>query len=404
MSGFRHESVDALGRKTSGVLEADNPRLARARLREQGLIPIRLEAVLEEAKSSGPGRRAWRGPRPVELALVTRQLATLLAAGLTVEEALGTGIEQSESQRVKTVLAGIRGEVLGGNSLAKAMANYPSTFDDLYRAVVTAGEDTGKLAAVLERLADYLEGRNAMRQRVGLAFIYPALVSIISVLVVTGLLTYVVPQIAEVFRNSSQTLPLLTRLLMGLADVLRNYGLLGLLALVAGILIFNRLLRHEAFRHRWHAWLLRMPWLGRLIRTVNTSRLTSTLAILVGSGVPLLAALQTSVGVVSNLPMRAAVSDIQRRVREGASLHRAIATTGRFPPIMAHLVASGEASGQLASMLERIAQQQGQELDNRVQAMSALLEPLLILVMGGVVLVIVLAILLPIFEMNQLIR
>jgi general secretion pathway protein F len=277
-------------------------------------------------------------------------------------------------------------------------------FSELYRTIVASGEDSGKLGAVLERLADYIEARNTLHRRVSLAFIYPALVTGVSVLVVTGLLTYVVPQVVAVFENSHQTLPLLTRLLIGLSALLRGYGVYLLGALLGATFLFRQALRGDAFRRRWHAALLRLPLIGRLTRTVNTARLTSTLAILSGSGVPLLSALHAAAGVVANLPMRSAVDEIYKRVREGGSMSRAIAATGLFPPVMTHLVASGEKSGRLPEMLERIASQQTQELDSRVLSLTALLEPLLILVMGGVVLMIVLAILMPIFEMNQMVR
>ena len=405
MAGFRFEAIDAAGRRETGVLEADTPRQARAQLRERGLIPTQVELLLETVeKQEKRGYRRERGLSTTDLALATRQLATLLAAGLTMEESLSATIEQSESAATQRVLAGVRGEVLGGASLSRAMARYPAVFSELYCTLVASGEDSGKLGAVLERLADYIEARNTLRRRVSLAFIYPALVTGVSVLVVTGLLTYVVPQVVAVFENSHQTLPLLTRALIGLSALLRGYGLYFLAVLAAALFLFRQALKGEDFRRRWHHTLLRLPLIGRLTRTVNTARLTSTLAILSGSGVPLLSALQAAAGVVSNLPMRSAVDEIYKRVREGGSMSRAIAATGLFPPVMAHLVASGEKSGRLPEMLERIASQQTQELDTRVLSLTALLEPLLILAMGGVVLLIVLAILMPIFEMNQMVH
>lgn len=404
MAGFRYQAIDAAGRQQQGVLEADTPRQARAQLRERQLIPIQVDPLLEQTQRQDRRGPRQRGLPAADLALATRQLATLLAAGLTMEETLSACIEQTESSATQRVLAGVRGEVLAGASLSRAMARYPAVFSHLYRAIVASGEESGKLGAVLERLADYVEARNALSRRVGLAFLYPALVTLVSVLVVTGLLTYVVPQVVAVFENSHQTLPLLTRLLIGLSDLLRGYGLLFLGLLAAAGFLFLQALRSSAFRHRWHLFLLRLPLIGRLIRALNTARLTSTLAILAGSGVPLLAALQAAAGVVGNLPMRTAVEEIQKKVREGGSLSRAIAGAGLFPPVMAHLVASGEKSGRLPEMLERIARQQTQELDTKVLSLTALLEPLLILVMGGVVLLIVLAILMPIFEMNQMIR
>jgi general secretion pathway protein F len=404
MAGFRFEAVNAAGRRENGVLEADTPRQARAQLRERGLIPTQVEILLESVEKKSKRRFRERGLAAADLALATRQMATLLAAGLTMEETLSASIEQSESAATQRVLAGVRGEVLGGASLSRAMARYPAVFSELYRTIVASGEDSGKLGAVLERLADYIEARNTLHRRVSLAFIYPALVTGVSILVVTGLLTYVVPQVVAVFENSHQTLPLLTRILISVSSLLREFGIYLLMALIGAGFFIHQALKGEAVRHRWHLTLLRLPLIGRLTRTVNTARLTSTLAILSGSGVPLLSALQAAAGVVGNLPMRGAVDEIYKRVREGGSMSRAIASTGMFPPVMTHLVASGEKSGRLPEMLERIASQQTQELDTRVLSFTALLEPVLILVMGGVVLLIVLAILMPIFEMNQMVR
>jgi len=404
MAGFRFEAINAAGRRESGVLEADTPRQARAQLRERGLIPTQVETLLEKVEKQKKRRFRERGLSAADLALATRQMATLLAAGLTMEETLSACIEQSESVATQRVMAGVRGEVLGGASLSRAMARYPAVFSELYRTIVASGEESGKLGAVLERLADYIEARNTLHRRVSLAFIYPALVTSVSVLVVTGLLTYVVPQVVAVFENSHQTLPLLTRILITASGLLRDYGIYLLAVLVGAGFMFAQALKGEAVKRRWHTTLLRLPMVGRLTRTVNTARLTSTLAILSGSGVPLLSALQAAAGVVGNLPMREAVDEIYKRVREGGSMSRAIAATGMFPPVMTHLVASGEKSGRLPEMLERIASQQTQELDTRVLSFTALLEPVLILVMGGVVLLIVLAILMPIFEMNQMVR
>lgn len=403
MAGYRFDAVDAAGRRASGVLEADGPRQARAQLRERGLVPVSVE-TLAEAGAEATGRRRGQRLSSTDLALVTRQLATLLGAGLTIEETLSTCIEQSESAAAQRVLAGVRGEVRAGASLARALAGWPGVFSELYRTMVAAGEESGRLAGVLERLADYIESRDALRRRVVAAFIYPVLVTLVSVLVVTGLLTWVVPQVVSVFENSGQRLPVLTAAMIGLSGFLRDYGL-GLLLLAGlGLFLFRLALREETARLAWHRLLLRLPVLGRVIRALDTARLASTLAILAGSGVPLLNALRAAAGVVGNLPMRHAVEDIHKRVREGGSLAGAIAHTRRFPPMMSHLVASGEASGRLDAMLDRIAEQQTRELDSRVMTLTALLEPALILIMGGVVLTIVLAILLPIFEMNQLLR
>jgi len=346
----------------------------------------------------------WRGLSVAQLALLTRQLATLLGAGLTLEQTLNALIEQAETEHQRQILAGVRGEVLAGAGLARAMAQYPSVFPELYRTLVDAGETSGQLAPVLQRLADYTEERQALRQKVGLAFIYPIIVTLVAVLVVTGLVTYVVPQVVAVFRNTHQALPWLTRALIALSDFLRAYGVYLLVALAVSAWLALRALKQEAIRERFDRVVLRLPIAGRLVRGLNAARLASTLAILVGSRVPLLTSLRAGIGVMGSLPMKRALEQAQRLVREGSSLARALAAQRLFPPMMVHLIASGEASGRLPEMLERAATAQSREVETRVATLVSLLEPLLIVVMGGVVLTIVLAILLPILELNTLVR
>lgn len=405
MAAFRYEAYDAAGRLKKGVLEADTARQLRARLREQGLLVAEVATVSEATMARGSNRWHWRrGLSGTQLSLVTRQFATLLAAGLPVEQTLNALIEQADTDYQRQVLAGVRGEVLAGHSLARALQKYPRVFPELYVTLVAAGEQSGRLGEVMERLADYTESHQALRQKVGLAFIYPAIVTLVAGTVVLGLLTYVVPQVVSVFQNTNQTLPWLTRALIGLSDFLRASGWLWLIAIAVAIWAARRALRLPPTLLRFHRWLLRLPLVGALVRGVNSAQLASTLAILVGSGVPLLTALQAGAGVVNNLPMRQAVEEAARKVREGGSLSRALAAAKLFPPMLVHMIASGEASGRLVHMLERAAAQQSREMENRVMGLTSLLEPLLIVVMGVVVLVIVLAILLPIFEMNQLVR
>ena len=404
MSAFKFEAIDSAGHLHRGVMEADTPRQVRARLREQGLIAAQVDSLSEAVTAEKGGVRLRRGLSTSQLSLLTRQFATLLGAGLPIEQSLDALIEQAETQYVRQVLAGVRSEVLAGQSLARAMEKYPAVFPDIYRTLVHSGEQSGRLSDVLLRLAEYTEARHALKQKVGLAFVYPAIVTVVAVSVVLGLLTYVVPQVVSVFQNTHQALPWLTRALIATSDFLRSTGLLWLAGIIIGAWLARRALRQPAWRLRFDRWLLRLPLIGTLTRAVNTARLASTLAILVGSGVPLLTALKAGAGVVANLPMRAALEDAARMVREGGSLSRALARSKLFPPMMVHLIASGEASGKLEHMLERAAVQQTQELDTRVAVLTSLLEPALILIMGGVVLVIVLAILLPIFEMNQLLH
>ena len=407
MAGFEYQALDTAGRAVKGVIDGDAERQVRALLRERGLTPLAV-APIREQPTAGPtgGRRLFRarGISGSELALLTREFATLVRAGLTLEECLNALVEQSESARTRNVLAGVRGRMLEGQPLARSMAAFPQAFPDIYRVMIDAGEQSGRLVEVLERLADYTENRQALRQKVSLAFIYPALVTLVAITVVSLLLVYVVPQVTRVFTNTGQELPLVTRALIAMSDAARATGLFWAIGLLGGLVGFVVALRNPALRFRWHRQLLRWPVVGRLIRGINAARFADTLGILTASGIPLLQALQSSVPVVNNLPMRAGVEEALKQVREGGSLSRALAKTRLFPPLVVHLIASGEASGRLDAMLQRAAEAQARELENWVKALTALLEPVLILVMGTIVLFIVIAILLPIFEMNQLIK
>ncbi|HUH30918.1 MAG TPA: type II secretion system inner membrane protein GspF [Rhodanobacter sp.] len=401
MEAFRYQAVDAAGRSRSGLVQADSPRQARAQLRTQGLYPERVDRVRNQERTTS----LWaRGLPAAELSLLTRQLATLLASGLTMEQALSALIEEVSAPRTREVLGGVKAEVTGGLSLAGALGVYGRNFPDYYRALVRGGEESGALPNVLQHLADYLDARQALHQKTSLALLYPALVTFVAICVVTGLLVYVVPQIVQVFQQSRQSLPLLTRSLIAVSDFLRSGGP-WLAGIGIGAAIGARAaLRHDRYRRRWHACVLRLPWLGPVIRGVNTSRFASTLAILVGGGVPLLAALDYGAQAMSNLAMQDGIKAAVERVREGESLAGALGATHIFPPLMIHLVGSGEASGKLEHMLERAAQLETQTLERRLAVLLTLLEPVMILVMGGVVLVIVMAILLPIMEINQLVH
>jgi general secretion pathway protein F len=401
MEAFQYHALDAAGRKVSGVVEADTARQARTQLRAQGLLPSMIGPVRARERA----RQGWaRGISPAELSLVTRQMATLLASGLTMEQSLNALIEAATEPMTREVLTGVKTEVTAGLSLAGALGTYEKSFPDFYRALVHGGEESGALPVVLQHLADYLDARQALKQKTGLALLYPVLVTVVALAIVTGLLVYVVPQVVQVFQQSRQSLPLLTRALIALSDFLRGAWPY-LVAIIVGAAVAARMvLRSHAQRRHWHAFLLRMPWLGSLLRGVNTSRFASTLAILVGGGVPLLSALASGARVMNNLVLREAVERAIERVREGASLARALGETRAFPPLLIHLVASGEVSGKLEQMLERAAHLETQALERRLAVFLTLLEPVMILVMGGVVLMIVLAILLPIIEINQLVH
>lgn len=402
MAAYEYRALDAKGRSRKGVVTGDSPRQIRAQLRSQGLYPVDVQPVAE--KDDSRGRRTSGGRvSAAALALMTRQLATLVRSGMPLEEALRALEEQVTGKRLHSVVAGVRAQITEGASFSEALAQFPGTFPELYRVMVEAGEASGRLEDVLDRLADYTEQRQAMRQKLGAALIYPILVTIVALAVVVALLTYVVPEVVRVFEHTDQSLPGLTKGLIATSDFLRAYWPHLVAVLAAAAVAAVLALRRPAIRYRWHALILRLPLIGHLSRTINAARVTRTLAILTESGVPLLEALTIGGRVVRNRPIREAVEEAAVSVREGGRLHAALAASGHFPPLMVHMISAGEGSGELEGMLERAATQEERELESTVSAATSLLEPLLILAMGGVVLVIVLAILLPIFEMNQLV-
>lgn len=405
MPGYQFTAYDLDGHEQRGVLESDSPRLARAALRERGLFPLEV-AEIETTNAGGATHKNVRVGN-ADLARITRQLATLLGAGLTVEQTFNAVIEQAETENERQLLAGIRTGVLEGKALGAALALYPATFSELYRTLVNAGESSGKLPQVLARLADHVETAQANRQKLQVAMIYPAIVLVVCLLVVVGLMVYVVPQVVGVFENTRQTLPLLTRVLLAISAFIQKTGVFWLFAAVAGFFIARAALARPALRQRFHGVLLRLPILGRLIRARESAQFAATLSILVGSGVPVLSALHAGTGVVSNLPMRKALERAAAQVREGASLARALASQQSkpplFPPVLLHLIASGEASGRLTQTLESAARQQQNEVETRTNALAAMIEPAMMLGMGLIVLFIVLSVLLPIFELNQLV-
>ncbi|MCP4696999.1 MAG: type II secretion system inner membrane protein GspF [Gammaproteobacteria bacterium] len=399
MSAFEYSALDKSGRTRKGVLEGDTPRQIRQQLREQGLSPL----AVEETKTVRRQRTLTRAGA-IDVALITRQLATLTGSGVAVEESLRTISRQTEKARLKGLLLAVRSRVLEGHSLAEGLADFPDVFPEMYRATVAAGEQSGHLEAVLNTLADYTETRQHLRRKTLLALFYPLLLTGAAILVTAGLLAYVVPQVVQVFDNIQQELPWLTRVLIALSDFLRDHGGWLLAALVLMGLGLRYLLRFPGPLNAFHRLLLLIPVISRLERGMNAARFTRTLSILGASGVPMLDALRISAQVITSRPMRAAVQEAAEKIREGASLHIALEQSGLFPPITVSLIASGEASGNLEHMLERAAVNQEHEADALTGILLGLFEPLLILVMGGVVLTIVLAILMPIFELNQLVK
>lgn len=405
MGAFEYQAVDTRGRRTRGVLEGDTPRQIRAQLRDQGLTPLNVTEVAsgDHSERGRPGLTHRKRISGAELALFTRQLATLLHSGLPLEEALLAVSQQTQQARVQSMIRGVRSRVMEGHTLARAMQDFSSAFPKLYVATVAAGESSGHLDNVLERLADYVENRQQLRQKIMLALFYPVILTGVAITVVIALLTYVVPQVVGVFQDIHHQLPFLTRGLIAFSNFLKSDGLILLILLVAAAVAWFYAMRRDAFRRRVHRNILKIPLVGKLARNINTGRFARTLAILVSAGVPALEAMHISTQVVSNLPMREATEEATRRVREGSSIHKALSRSGLFPPITLHLIASGETGGRLDEMLERAAFHQEREVETMIAALMGVFEPLLILTMGAIVLVIVLAIMLPIFDLNQLV-
>jgi general secretion pathway protein F len=408
MAAFQYTALDTGGQERQGVLEGDTARQVRQLLREQGLLPVNVEEVQRrEARSDKASQFSLNRTRRMsvpQLALVTRQLSTLVRSGLPLEESLLAVSEQTEQPHVRSIIMGVRAKVLEGHPLADGLGDFPSSFPEIYRATVAAGEQSGHLDTVLERLADYTEAREQLRSRTINALLYPVLLFVVCSGIVMLMLTYVVPKIVKQFENAKSALPLMTRILIAFSDFMREWGLWLLAALVIAGILFARSLRVEANRRRFHAFLLRVPLLGRVVRGTNTTRFARTLATLTSSAVPVLDALRISGEVVNNLPMREAVQAAAVKVREGSPIGQSLGATKQFPPMMIHLISSGESSGELETMLDRAATNQEREMDAVLGAFVGLLGPLLIVVMAALVLFIVLAMLLPIFQLNELVQ
>ena len=406
MPAFKFEAISASGKTTHGVVDADSPKLARMRIRDMGFVPIQVVAIDEQFKPTFNNRFRLKRQflSAYELSQLTRQLSTLIAAGLNIEQALIATAEQLEKPLIRELVLGIRAGVLAGSSLSVAMRQYPAVFPDIYCAIVSAGEQSGELPQILDRLATYSESKEALKQKVITALIYPALVTLTAILVVGALLIYVVPQVVGVFEQSKQALPFLTVALIFVSDVLRATWIYLLVLLVTLACFFNRALAKESFRKWVQIQLLNVPIVGKLLLSINTARFARTLAILSSSGVPILSALDAAYKSTSLLPMREAVQNAIAIVREGGALSRALKDSQLFPPILIHLIANAEQTGNLEKMLDSASLQQENEVSNKIAVLTSLLEPLLIMVMGGIVLIIVLAVMLPIIQLNQLIR
>jgi general secretion pathway protein F len=384
MGAFEYTALDTSGHECKGVVEGDTPRQVRQQLREQGLTPLAISEAAEQEKQTGHRFSLRRGISATDLALITRQLATLIRSALPVEEALLAASQQNEKSRLKSMLLSVRARVMEGHTLAYGLGQYPHIFPEIFRATVAAGEHSGHLDNVLERLADYAENHQKLRQKMSIAMIYPLILTVVALLIIILLMTYVVPKVTAVYIHTNQSLPLLTIGLIWISRFLTHYGIWLLIAVIAGIYGLKRALAKPDTRRRWDHAKLRMPLVGRLVRGVDTSRFTRTL--------------------IMNVPMREAVADAALRVREGGAMSQSLARSKLFPPMMVHLIASGEASGELDTMLERTAISQERELETVTGMLLGILEPMLILVMGVLVLLIVLGIMLPIFDLDQMVH
>lgn len=405
MGAYEFQALDAEGRTRKGVLQGDTARAVRQSLRERGLTPVEvteLKAAAAATAARGEIRLFERGLDQNQLAILTRQFATLVRAGLPLDEALSALAEEAESTAQRKLLVAVRARMMEGAPLASALSEHPRAFDTLYCAAVSAGEQSGQIAVVLSRLADHLEERARTGSKLGQALVYPALLFVVAMIVAVALLTFVVPQVVQVFSQLKRELPWLTQFMLSLSGFLKSWGWLLLVAVLAGAAALALALRNAAFRLSWDAMLLKLPLFGRLIRLGDTGRFARTMGLATAASVPVLEALKVSSQVVDNRVLRAAVERVRVRVREGAPLALALKETRLFPPLLTRMVMSGEKSGELTEMLERSADLHERQLNHQLGTLTALIEPLLILVMGGVVLTIVLAVLLPIFDLNTL--
>lgn len=403
MGAFEFVAINKSGKESRGLLEGDTPKHVRQILRERELLPVQVTEVARKESKKSTSFALRRGISASELALLTRQLATLTQSGLPLEEALLAVSQQNENPRVKSILLGVRSRVMEGHTLADGFGDFPHAFPELYRATVSAGEQSGHLDAVLERLAEFTESRQILQQQVRNAMIYPIALVVTAIGIISFMLAYVVPKVVYVFESYNQQLPLLTRIMIRSSDFLRDHWLLLIVSIIAIFYGLRKLLQKEGPKRRYHHLLLNLPIVSRLTRGINTARFTQTLSILAGSGVPILESLRIAAQVVANVPMREAVEEASLRIREGAMISKSLAASRLFPPMTTHLIASGEAGGRLEEMLGRAAANQEREVDSLIATLLGIMQPLLVIIMAAVVLLIVLAILLPIFEINNLI-
>ncbi len=411
MATYEYLALTSAGKKQKGVLNGDSAKAIRAQLRESGLTPLEVEPVHEGSASTADPANATAAQKrtgrqkmsSMELAVMTRQFATLLESGMPIEQSLTGLVEQADQYRIKSILTGVRATVIEGGALADGMRQFPRAFSELYTASVAAGEQTGHLESVLERLADYTEARQGLQQRISTALVYPVILTVVSILIVIALMAYVVPKVVQVFDDTGQTLPYLTQIMIKMSDFIVNHGYTVAISFAIFTMLFSTAIRQPKPQLAFHRFILRFPLTRRLSTSLNTSRMARTMSILIGSGVPLISAIKSSAEVVSNRVIRQGLEVTAEEVQQGASLSRSLARSKLFPPLLTQMVASGEASGRLDVMLEKSATSLEREAEARISVVVSLFEPLMILFMGAVVLIIVMAILLPIFDLNQLV-
>lgn len=415
MAAFDYVAIDSAGKQRKGTLEGDSARQVRAQLREKGMTPLSVDETVQKGNKSrskggkdGPSnavdsKTSSYRINSLDLAIITRQMATLIQAGLPIEEALRAIARQVEKSKSQAMMLAIRSRVVEGFSLAKSLEAYPRTFSELFRATVAAGERSGHLDLVLEQLSEYTESSHETSRKIKGAMIYPIVLVCFSILIVTGLVMFIVPKMATTLQSSGQELPFLTAALISMSDFLAGYWWAVICAIVGVVYVVRKLLERPRMRLLRDKWLLTLPVIGRFVRLVNSSRVANTLSILSRSGVPLVEALGISAQVTTNIPIRDAVTAATDALREGGSLNRSLEKSGYFPPMMIQMIASGESSGELDTMLGRAARAQERELDNMITTIIGLFEPLMMVFMGMVVLVIVLAIMMPIFKMQEMV-
>jgi len=406
VTAYRYRALNTEGKLVKGVLEGDSERQVRALLRGRELRPVEVGAANQPQGERSGFRLSQLFTRvsAADLALLTRQLATLVDSNLPIDEALQAAAQQTRSGRIKGMLLQVRSRVAEGHTLAYAMGEFPHVFNEMYCAMVKAGEHAGFLGQVLEQLADYTEQRQYTSQKLNNAMIYPFILTGVAVSVIGLMMAFVVPKLVGIFAHTQQELPLLTRILIASSEFVQNYGVWVLVGFIALMVLSRRLLRDPGRRKGWHRFLLRVPGVSGLLTAIDTARFASTLSILMASGVPLLESLRIAGEVLTNLVLREESVEVAERVQEGGSLNRAMQQSGRFPPMMVHMVASGEASGELETMLARSAANQERELEMSLTRALALFEPVMVVLMGGIVMMIVMAILLPIFDINTMVK